>query len=610
MSTEIEDVAKSTSDDDTIQEFHKETRYEYKKGFLLSLAEIDECKRLPSGFDSSILCELNAAATTRTTYLLYDSGRRDGIQSLDSWLNPANGLPQQNPANDHSQQYPAFGHPQQNPANGLLGNRYLLRAPVCVAWSSAQNVQSCNLLNKSIAPYRPPHLYKVNLLSGGENKDEKDGETFGFTECPRLGTAEGERRGRDSPEWTGKEHKNGVQENRKNISDEHKENLDPDVAALLDDFRTENRLLNKCSQSEEWPLSSTPGDASPCSSTPRTIISKLLPHEIMSRCNESEECLVSSNKYDARPYYSMQSSILSKLLPHELVSKSPEQSLETKSNKKAKQHEVTSLQLVSDEICLPDEDSLITSDDFKLPTDLVLLPESNVTETDMFASSSRMPRNVSQMLAALNIPLDERSQSSLEVPTTYSGSDNINGLETSHGNLRAGQDFPQSHHSQTNQSRALFCSSDSQGARRNKFMPHLKNLSYNHHPISYIPLYMLPLDTYDASTSFDIPTMQRLPQQILVPAEFPHQVNGLPRGPSYSPINGVASYSQGNQMQTSPLNYCHQTYKDSITTSPGCHVVANSDQAATNNRLQEMEHITNQMHPGWPWTGSVQQFSR
>lgn len=93
--------------------------------------------------------------------IIYNAGRRDGIQSLDSWLNPANGLPQQNPANDHSQQYPAYGHPQQNPANGLLGNRYLLRAPVCVARSSAQNVRSCNLLNKSIAPYRPPHLYKV-----------------------------------------------------------------------------------------------------------------------------------------------------------------------------------------------------------------------------------------------------------------------------------------------------------------------------------------------------------------------------------------------------------------------------------------------------------------
>ncbi|KAL9392224.1 hypothetical protein Peur_016144 [Populus x canadensis] len=534
--------------------------------------------------------------------IIHNAGRRDGIQSLDSWLNPANGLPQQNPANDHSQQYPVYGHPQQNPANGLLGNRYLLRAPVCVAGSSAQNVRSFNLLNKSIAPYRPPHLYKMNLLSGRESKDEKNGETFGFTECPRLESAEGERRGRESPEWTGKEHKNGVQENRKNISDEHKENLDPDVATLLDDFRTEKRLFNKCTQSEECALSSTPSDASPCSSTPRTIISKLLPHEMMSKCNESEECLVSSNKYDARPYYSMQSSILSKLLPHELMSKSPEQSLETKSNKKAKQHEVTSLQLVSDEICLPDEDSLITSDDFKLPMDLVLLPESNVTETDLFASSSRMPGNVSQMLAALNVPLDERSQSSLEVPPTCSGSDNINGLDTSHGNLRARQEFPQSHHSQTNQSSALFCPSDSQRARRNKFKPHLKNLSYNHPPISYIPLYVLPLDPYDASTSFDIPTMQPLPQQILVLAEFPHQVNGLPRGLSYPPINGMASYS--------PLNYCHQTYRGPTTTSPGSHVVANSDQAAINNRLPEMEHITNQMHPGWPWTGSVQQFSR
>jgi len=119
----------------------------------------------------------------------------------------------------------------------------------------------------------------------------------------------------ESPEWTRKEHKNGVQENRKNISDEHKENLDPDVATLLDDFRTEKRLFNKCTQSEECALSSTPSDASPCSSTPRTIISKLLPHEMMSKCNESEECLVSSNKYDARPYYSMQSSILSNYYP-------------------------------------------------------------------------------------------------------------------------------------------------------------------------------------------------------------------------------------------------------------------------------------------------------
>ncbi|KAJ6396614.1 hypothetical protein OIU77_021608 [Salix suchowensis] len=608
MSAEIEDVAKSTSDDDTIHEFHKETRYAYKKGFLLSLAETDECKRLPSGFDSSILCELNAASTTRSSYLLYDSGRRDGIQSLDSLMNPANGLPQQNPANDHSQknpayghsqQYPAYGHPQQNPANGLLGKR-LLRAPVCVAGSSAQNVRSCNLLSKSSAPYRPPHLYKMNLHSEGENRDEIDGKTFCFAECPGLESAEVERRGRDSSEWMGKEYKNAVQENQNNISDEHRENLDPDVATLPDDSRTEKRLFNKCSQTEECVLSSTPSDARPYSSTPRTIISKLLPNELMSKCDESEECLLSSNSNDARPCYSMQSSILSK--PHELMSKSPEQSFETKSNKKDKQHEVTSLQSVSDEICLPDEDSLITSDDFKLPMDLVLLPERNVTETDLFASSSRMPGNVSQMLAALNVPLDERS----------SGSDNKNGLQTSHGNLRAGQHFPQSHHSQTNQSSALFCLADSQRARRNKFKPHLKNEPYNHPPLSYIPLYVLPMDPYDdASTRFGVPTMQPMSQQILVPAEFPHQVNGLPRGPSYAPINGMASYSQVNQMQTSPLN-SYRTYRGpgSPTTSPGSDEVANSDQAAINNRLPEMEHIANQMHPGWPWTGNVQQFSR
>ncbi|KAJ6402317.1 hypothetical protein OIU84_014414 [Salix udensis] len=321
MSAEIEDVAKSTSDDDTIHEFHKETRYAYKKGFLLSLAETDECKRLPSGFDSSILCELNAASTTRSSYLLYDSGRRDGIQSLDSLMNPANGLPQQNPVNDHSQKNPAYGHPQQNPANGLLGKR-LLRAPVCVAGSSAQNVRSCNLLSKSSAPYRPPHLYKMNLHSEGENKDEIDRKTFCFADVPFS----------DSSEWTGKEYKNAVQENQNNISDEHRENLDPDVATLPDDSRTEKRLFNKCSQTEECVLSSTPSDARPYSSTPRTIISKLLPNELMSKCDESEECLLSSNSNDARPCYSMQSSILSK--PHELMSKSPEQSFENKIQQK------------------------------------------------------------------------------------------------------------------------------------------------------------------------------------------------------------------------------------------------------------------------------------
>jgi hypothetical protein len=35
--------------------WNRETRYAYKKGFLLSLAEMDECKRLPRGFDSSTL---------------------------------------------------------------------------------------------------------------------------------------------------------------------------------------------------------------------------------------------------------------------------------------------------------------------------------------------------------------------------------------------------------------------------------------------------------------------------------------------------------------------------------------------------------------------------
>ena len=203
-------------------------------------------------------------------------------------------------------------------------------------------------------------FFQMNLHSEGENKDEIDGKTFCFAECPRLESAEVERRGRgnlfslsfsmqwissfhfmivvsshkhvrisllnssvpfsDSSEWMGKECKNAAQENQNNISDEHRENLDPDVATLPDDSRTEKRLFNKCIQSEECVLSSTPSDARPYSSTPRTIISKLLPNELMGKCNESEECLLSSNSNDARPCYSMQSSILSKPHEHEQVS--------------------------------------------------------------------------------------------------------------------------------------------------------------------------------------------------------------------------------------------------------------------------------------------------
>ncbi|KAJ4834238.1 hypothetical protein Tsubulata_018381 [Turnera subulata] len=150
----------STADDSTEEEYDKESKCSYSRDFLLSLVELDECKRLPSGLDSSILGDLNED-NSQSSHSRSDSGSsQDG--GMGRRTSP-------------------------HPWDGVLGKASLLGHPAYVPLLSAPKVPGgYHLLNRTVAPYRPPHLYKRDHCSGTEGKDLSNGSS----NCPKQVRAE------------------------------------------------------------------------------------------------------------------------------------------------------------------------------------------------------------------------------------------------------------------------------------------------------------------------------------------------------------------------------------------------------------------------------------
>lgn len=226
----------------------------------------------------------------------------------------------------------------------------------------------------------------------------------------------------------------------------------------------------------------------------------------------------------------------------------------------------------SDEICWPDEDSLITFDDFTFPMDSLSITDRNATEADLFASRTEV--NVSLKLPALNVNIDKRSRPRLGDRTFPVRSHDVIGSEASCGTAR--QSYPQFHHSQTNRGVELFHPLATQKAPWSSNVKFLdsKNYSYNPHTSSGVPVNVFPVrfrDLYAESKRYDNPVMHPLLEQMPIPCEFPHQLNGLRSGaPSHHPINKMAWFSHGlNQMQNFPLNHRQQMFGGFEMPNPG-----------------------------------------
>ncbi|GAB2291038.1 hypothetical protein Dimus_025294 [Dionaea muscipula] len=242
----------------------KQSKISYAREFLLSLSDLEVCKKLPSGFDESILSEFEGSTPSfgnqdrprvPCTSSLQGFRRSDYGSSPPTkgdvgnysrathrWDSRSNGQSETDSQSDKdSDSGKRYGNqsrrPWQNPEHdGLLGSGSFPRPSGYGAGPSVARLRAGdnNQLNKSNEPYQPPRPYKAAPHSKRETNDFHNDETFGSTESTSQDRVEEERKRRAEFELMRKEQQKVLQETLKLSSRKHKE--DP-FTQLLDDPR-------------------------------------------------------------------------------------------------------------------------------------------------------------------------------------------------------------------------------------------------------------------------------------------------------------------------------------------------------------------------------------
>ncbi|XP_058206012.1 uncharacterized protein LOC131319659 isoform X3 [Rhododendron vialii] len=181
----------------------------YTRAFLLSLSQLEVCKRLPCGFDPSTSCsESNASCTSlfdmqkilRTSLLSHESrvsrcgsssaargdsgnssqgsgGKQDGHSR--GWNNQDRGSKCDRDSGDESHYGPRSQYFRQFPGDGLLGSRTSPNVFQCTAGTSAPKIEAQLQyeLRKSDNPYPLPRSYKeVPKAGGGSDSYTKEAQ--------------------------------------------------------------------------------------------------------------------------------------------------------------------------------------------------------------------------------------------------------------------------------------------------------------------------------------------------------------------------------------------------------------------------------------------------
>ncbi|ONK59033.1 uncharacterized protein A4U43_C08F2280 [Asparagus officinalis] len=237
MSSEIEDKV-------FLPESQKSSRVSYSRDFLLSLSQLEACKKLPSGFHPSFLSELGDDSSSGIdrqrnlgTYVRRNQGRWDSQSSGSS--DKDGDLQSDRDTVDSDRQF-ARRYQQNSEHDGLLGSGAFPR-PTGYSAGKAR-VNGPYQLNRSTEPYQPPRPYKAIPYSRKDNTDSYNDETFGSSECSGEDRAEEEKKRRESFELMRKEQHKALQQKHKQGLDNHKENLDTDISALLANSADENSM--------------------------------------------------------------------------------------------------------------------------------------------------------------------------------------------------------------------------------------------------------------------------------------------------------------------------------------------------------------------------------
>lgn len=262
-------------------ESKKPLKLSYTRDFLLSISELDACKKLPSGFDASVLSEFED-----TSYGIQDRQRGSGSSPLLSYRRTeySSSPPFKGDSSNYSRgtygKWDSYSSGRsekdsdtksdwdsdsgrhhfnqsrrswQTPEHdGLLGSGSFPKPSGNAAGLSAPKVRpnDPHQLNRSNEPYHPPRPYKAVPHLRRGTTDSFNDETFGSTEYTSQDKAEEEKRRRESFELMRKEQQKALQE-KQNNPDKHKDGHVLDVNAWLENTKDNKRISNRSNELEE-----------------------------------------------------------------------------------------------------------------------------------------------------------------------------------------------------------------------------------------------------------------------------------------------------------------------------------------------------------------------
>ncbi|GMH00482.1 hypothetical protein Nepgr_002321 [Nepenthes gracilis] len=269
---ENEDLSVEQAEESSV-ETSKHSKISYTRKFLLSLSELEICRKLPSGFDESIISEFSCVSDSiqdhsrisdslslqGSRYSDYgsSSSTRGDMGNYSRWI-PRWDSRSRSDTDSQSDKESDSGRRYGNQSrrswqnlehDGLLGSGSFPRPSGYAAGASVPRFRANDQYqpNRINDPY-PPRPYKAVPYSRREVNDSYNDETFGSAECTSQDRVEEERKRRVEFEMMRKEQQKALQEKLKFSSDRP---VDP-----LSGFTTleENPRENKLSNEENDPM--------------------------------------------------------------------------------------------------------------------------------------------------------------------------------------------------------------------------------------------------------------------------------------------------------------------------------------------------------------------
>lgn len=308
MSLEKEGCSSLDNAMDASCKTEKGSKISYTREFLLSLSELEICKKLPSGFDELLLSEFEdgpqstndrlrthgslpvqgfrrteyeSSPPTRGDSAYYSRGIYGRWDSRSSGRSDRDSDSQSDRESESGRRYSNQSRRswQGTEHDGLLGSGSFPRPSGYTTGISAPKLRANDhyQLNRSNEPYHPPRPYKAAPLSRRDTDSYND-ETFGSTECTSEDKVEEERRRRASFELMRKEQQKALQEKQQSSLEKSKADASSDISVLSDDIKEEKGILDRDNELDSTTNSSISSlDSGKCALPPHATCRPLVP---------------------------------------------------------------------------------------------------------------------------------------------------------------------------------------------------------------------------------------------------------------------------------------------------------------------------------------------